>query len=89
MSDVSLTLQCPDDLLSHQLRVTLYEEDGTAIVEVLLPRHNLRTRLRHAWRYLMGRPDCGVADILLSKEQVLLLKQWLVNNEAARLRRTS
>lgn len=81
MSDAVLTLQCADDLLSHQIRITLYEDDGTGCVEMILHRRGFRDRLRAAWRYLMCGSDCGVADVVLSKEQVFQLNQFLASYE--------
>jgi hypothetical protein len=76
--DAILTLLCADGMLSHQLRVTLYEEDGTGLVEAILPSAPFLWRLRNAWSYLIGRPYCGVVDIVLNKSQVHELSQFLV-----------
>ena len=81
MSDPSLTLQCACYWLSCQLRVTLFEEDGTGSVELILPRKTLLERIQKAFRYLIKEDALPVAEVCLTKEQVEELRRFLDANE--------
>lgn len=80
MSDQSLTLQCNCNWLDHQFRITLMEDDGTAAIEMIIPRRTLLERIRLAFRYIFGA-DRSICDVVLTKDQVTILRKFLFTYE--------
>ncbi len=79
--DPSLSLQCDCSWLDHQFRITLFTDDGTACVEMVLPRHTFWERLRSAIRYVIGTGERSVCDVVLTEEQVTELRGFLCAHE--------